>query len=208
MFICFDLVFTVEKNLTSSVSPQLSARCLRLFFMWSASFHRWIYTVTFPLLPCVPCPDMRMEQLCMERLWQPHFGMKSHFSIVTAELDLTFSPLAALSCQPHWGHVCWSRPSVTKPEVRMHPQGWCSAWSTACGNTAAWESSFSALPLLTPLQVNPCAESTAGLCSLWMWLCVLKAALPFLFYKGLLINVTYLGTEAAECMASYLLTGE
>lgn len=33
---------------------------------------------------------------------------------------------------------------------------------------------------------------------------MLKAALHFLFHKGLLINVTYLGTQAAECMASYL----
>lgn len=70
-------------------------------------------------------------------------------------------------------------------------QGWCSAWSTACGNTAWWESSFSALLLLMPLQVNPCAESTDGLCSLWMWLCVLKAALPFLFHKGLLMSLIW-----------------
>lgn len=94
MFICCDLVFTVEKNLTSSVSPQLSARCLGLFFMWSGSFHRWIYTLTFPLLPCAPCLDMRTEQLGMKGLWQPRFDMRSNFSPVTAELALTFSPLA------------------------------------------------------------------------------------------------------------------
>lgn len=139
MFICFDLVFTVEKNLTSSVSPQLSARCLGLFFMWSGSFHRWIYTLTFPLFPCAPCPDMRTEQLGMKRLWQPHFGMRSHFSTVTAELALTFSPLAALSCQPRWGRVCWSRHSVTTPEVKMHPKagalhGALPVATLLCGN--------------------------------------------------------------------------
>lgn len=112
-------------------------------------------------------------------------------------------PSCPLSCQPHWGHVSWSRQSY-QARGEDASQGWCSAWSTACGNTAVWEPSFSALLLLMPFQVNPCAESTAGLCSLWMWLCVLKAALPFLFHKGLLINVTYLGTQAAECMASYL----
>lgn len=35
-----------------------------------------------------------------------------------------------------------------------------------------------------------------------------ESSLAFLFHKGLLINVTYLGTQAAECMASYLSTGE
>lgn len=50
-------------------------------------------------------------------------------------------------------------------------RGQCSAWSTACGNMGGWESSFPAFLLLTPVQVEPRAESIAGLCSLWMWLC-------------------------------------
>ena len=176
MFICFDLVFALEKNLTSSVSLLLPARGWGSFLWEVAPSTGEPHTLNFPLLPCAPCPDMRMEQPGMKGLWQPHLGTRSHFTIVAAELARTFSPSYSTVLTALLVPCLLRQAQRYQAGGEAASQGWCSVWSIACGNAGVWESSFTAFLRLTPLQVEPCAESIAGLCGLWMWWCVLKAA--------------------------------
>lgn len=175
-YVCFDLGFTLEKNLTSSVSLLPPARVWGSFSWEMAPSTGELHTLNFPLLLCSPCPHTRMEQPSMKGLWQLHLGMRSHFTMVAAELARTFpplySPVLTALLVPCLLEQAWHY----QARGEAASQGWCSAWSIACGNAGVWESSFPAFLHLTPLQVEPCAESIAELYSLWMWLCVLKAA--------------------------------
>lgn len=102
----------------------------------------------------------------MKGLRQPHLGMRSRFTTAAAELAHTFSP----SCSPVL--TAFLVLCLLKQAQHYQARGeaasrhWCSVWNTACGNAGVQESSFPAFLLLTPLQVEPCAESIAGLRSL------------------------------------------
>lgn len=161
--------------------------------MRNGSFHRW---TSYPQLPPASLLSLpthedgaaKYERALTAASWHE---VSLHHGGCWASSYL-FPPLTALSWQPCWCRVCLSKHGITKPEVRLPPKagalrGALPVATLVCGNLLflpffAWHHSKWSLVLKALLSC------TVYECDYVCW------KQPFLFYKGHLINVTYLVT--------------
>lgn len=178
-YVCFDLGFTLEKNLTSSVSLLPPARGWGSFSWEMAPSTGELHTLNFPLLLCSPCPHMRMEQPSMKGLWQLHLGMRSHFTMVAAELARTFSPLLQ-PCPDSLAGAVFAWASMALPS----PRWGCLPRLVLCVEHCLWQRwcvgiFFSCLP---SLDTTPSGALCWKHCWVVQFMNVIMCAESSLFY--------------------------